>query len=68
MRRLRESAGACFSRVPSRDRNRTERFFNRIGIFFRRTARRYERRASNDLALLKSAASQLWQRRHEPMS
>jgi hypothetical protein len=42
-----------------RARNRIERFFNR-NKHFRRLATRYEKHASNFLAMLKLAATHLW--------
>lgn len=58
---------ACFSRVLYKGRNRIERFFNRIK-HFRRIATRYEKRASNYLAMLKLAAAQVWLRHYESMA
>ena len=58
---------ACFSRTLYRGRNRIERFFNRIK-HFRRIATRYEKRASNYLAMLKLAAAQVWLRHYESMT
>jgi hypothetical protein len=52
----------CFSPVLYRGRNRIEWFFNRIK-YFRRLATRYEKHASNFLAMLKLAVAQL-QLRH----
>ena len=57
----------CFSPVLYRRRNRIERFFNRIK-HFRRLATRYEKHASNFLAMLKIAAAQLWLRHNESMA
>ena len=57
----------CFSPVFYRARNRIERFFNRIK-HIRRIATRYEKHASNFLAMLKLAAAHLWLRRNAPMS
>ena len=57
----------CFSPVLYRQRNRIERFFNRIK-HFRRVATRYEKRASNYLAMLKLAAIQIWLRHNESMT
>ena len=54
----------CFSPVLYRQRNRIERFFNRIK-HFRRLATRYEKHAANFLAMLKLAAAQLWLRYNE---
>ena len=58
---------ACFSPVLYRARNKIERFFNRIK-HFRRIATRYEKRASNYLAMLKIAAIQIWLRHYESMA
>ena len=57
----------CFSPVLYRGRNCIERFFNRIK-HFRRIATRYEKRASNYLAMLKLAATQIWLRHNKSMS
>jgi transposase len=54
----------CFSPVLYRARNRIERFFNRIK-HFRRLATRYEKHATNFLAMLKLAATHLWLRHNE---
>jgi transposase len=53
--------------VLYQERNRIERFFNRIK-HFRRVATRYEKRASNYLAMLKLAATQIWLRHNESMT
>jgi transposase len=53
--------------VLYRGRNRIERFFNRIK-HFRRLATRYEKHASNCLAMLKLAATHLWLRRNESVT
>ena len=58
---------ACFSRVLYKKRNRIERFFNKIK-HFRRIATRYEKHASNYLAMLKLAAAQIWIRHNESMA
>ena len=58
---------ACFSFVLYKGRNRIERFFNRIK-HFRRIATRYEKHASNFLAMLKLAATQIWLRHNESMA
>ena len=58
---------ACFSAVLYKGRNRIERFFNRIK-HFRRIAKRYEKRASNYLAMLKLATAQLWLRHYESVT
>ncbi|HAJ19874.1 MAG TPA: hypothetical protein DCL95_07415 [Rhodospirillaceae bacterium] len=52
---------ACFSKRLYKERNRVERFFNRIK-HFRRIATRYEKHAANYLAMLKLAAIQIWLR------
>jgi transposase len=54
----------CFSPALYRARNRIERFFNSIK-HFRRLATRYEKHASNFLAMLKLAAAHLWLRHNE---
>ena len=58
---------ACFSPMLYRSRNRIERFFNKIK-HFRRIATRYEKHASNYLAMLKLAAAKVWMRRNESMT
>ncbi len=58
---------ACFSGALYRERNRIERFFNRIK-HCRRIATRYEKHASNFLAMLKIAAVRLWLRHYESMT
>ena len=57
----------AFNRTLYRDRNRIERFFNRIK-HFRRLATRYEKHAANFLAMLKLAAAQLWLRHNESVA
>lgn len=47
--------------------NLIERFFNKIK-HFRRIATRYEKRASNDLAMIKLAAIRIWLRNNESMA
>ncbi len=54
----------CFSPFLYRDRNRVERFFNRIK-HCRRIATRYEKRAANFLAFVKLAAIRIWLRVYE---
>lgn len=49
----------AFSAILQRERNRVERFFNKIK-HCRRIAARYEKHASNFLAMLKLAAVRLW--------
>lgn len=51
----------CFSPFRYRERNRVERFFNRIK-HCRRIATRYEKLAENFLAFVKLAAIRLWVR------
>jgi len=58
---------ACFSPVLYRQRNRIERFFNKIK-HYRRIATRFEKHASNFLAMLKLAALRLWLRHYESMT
>lgn len=48
-----------FDKVVYRLRNRVERFINRLKQF-RRVATRYEKRASNYLAMVTLAAITLW--------
>lgn len=57
----------CFSRTLYRLRNHIERFFNKIK-HFRRVATRYEKHASNYLAMLKLAATKIWLRANESMT
>ena len=58
---------ACFSAVLYRERNRIERFFNKIK-HRRRIATRYEKNASSFLAMIKLAAVRLWLRHYEFMT
>lgn len=58
---------ACFSPALYRERNRIERFFNRIK-HFRRIATHYEKHAANYLAMLKLAAIEIWLRYNESMT
>jgi transposase len=58
---------ACCSRRLYRKRNLIERFFHKIRNF-RRVARRYEKHATNYLAMLKLASTKLWLRHYEPMT
>lgn len=51
----------CFSKVLYRKRNQIERFFSKIK-HFRRVATRYEKHASNYLAMLKLASIAIWLR------
>ena len=57
----------CFSPALYRERNRMERFFNRIK-HFRRVATRYEKNASNYLPMLKLACIKIWMRAYESMA
>ena len=57
----------CFSPALYRERNRVERFFNRIK-HFRRVATRYEKHASNYLAMIKLACVKIWMRVYESMA
>jgi transposase len=58
---------ACFSKVLYKERNRVERFFNRIK-HFRRVAKRYEKHGTNFLAMIKLAAIKIWMRAYEAMA
>ena len=51
----------CFSRALYRERNRIERFFNKLK-HFRRLATRYDKLADSFLAMLKLAAIRIWLR------
>jgi transposase len=55
----------CFSPYLYRDRNRIERFFNRIKQC-RRVETRYDKLAANYLAFVQLASSMLWLRAYEP--
>ena len=57
----------CFSRSLYRERNRVERFFNKIK-HFRRIATRYEKLAANYLAMIKLAATRICLRAYESMA
>ena len=57
----------CFSPALYRERNRVERFFNGIK-HFRRVATRYEKHASNYLAMIKLACVKIWMRVYESMT
>ena len=50
--------------LPVSYRNRVERFFNKLK-HFRAVATRYEKHASNYLALIKLAATRIWLRAYE---
>ena len=54
----------CFSKFLYRERNRVERFFNKIK-HFRRIATRYDKLAENFLAAIKLAAVRIWLRSYE---
>ena len=58
---------ARFSRRLYRQRNRIERFFNKIK-HFRCIATRYENHAANYLAMIKLEAIRIWLRVHESMA
>ena len=51
----------CFSKVLYKERNKVERFFNKIK-HFRRVATRYEKLGANFLAMVKLAAIRVWLR------
>jgi transposase len=55
----------CFSSYLYRDRNRIERFFNRIKQC-RRVATRYDKLAAHYLAFIQLASIRLWLRAYEP--
>jgi transposase len=57
----------CFSKALYRERNRIERFFNRIK-HCRRIATRFEKHAANYLAMIKLAAIRIWLRVNESMA
>ena len=57
----------AFDRELYKQRNLIERFFNRIK-HFRRIATRFEKRASNYLAMLRLAAVRIWLRTYESMA
>jgi transposase len=57
----------CFSRALYKERNRIERFFSKIK-HFRRVATRYEKHASNYLAMVQLAAIRIWMRFYESMT
>jgi len=57
----------CFSAALYRERNRIERFFNRVK-HCRRIATRFEKHAANYLAMLKLAAIRIWLRVNESMA
>ena len=51
----------CFSKVLYKERNKVERFFNKIK-HYRRVATRYEKLGDNFLAMVKLAAIRVWRR------
>jgi transposase len=57
----------AFSPFLYRYRNLVERFFNKLK-HFRAIATRYEKHASNYLALIKLAATRIWMRAYESVS
>ncbi len=57
----------CFSKALYKERNRVERFFNRIK-HFRRVATRFEKYAENYLAMIKLASIRIWLRHNESMA
>ena len=54
----------CFSKTLYKERNRVERFFNKIK-HFRRIATRFEKHAQNYLAMIKLASIRIWMRHNE---
>ncbi len=57
----------CFSKTLYKERNRVERFFNKIK-HFRRIATRFEKHAQNYLAMIKLASIRIWMRHNESMA
>ena len=57
----------CFSKTLYKERNRVERFFNKIK-HFRRIATRFEKYAENYLAMIKLASIRIWMRHNESMT
>ena len=57
----------CFSKTLYKERNRVERFFNKIK-HFRRIATRFEKHAHNYLAMIKLASIRIWMRHNESMA
>jgi transposase len=57
----------CFSKTLYRPPHHIERFFNKIK-HFRRVATRYEKHASNYLAMLKLAATKISRRNYQSMT
>jgi len=56
-----------FSKTLYKERNRIERFFNRIK-HFRRVATRFEKHALNYLAMIKLASIRIWLRVNESIN
>ena len=56
-----------FCQALYKQRNRIERFFNKIK-HFRRIATRFEKHAENYLAMIKLAATRIWLRNNESMT
>ena len=54
----------CFSKRLYRERNLIERFFSKLK-HFRRVATRYDKLATNFLAMVKLASMRLWLRAYE---
>lgn len=54
----------CFSKRLYKERNRIERFFNKIK-YFRRLATRYDKLGSTFMAMVKLAAIRIWLRFNE---
>jgi|TARA_Y100000294_G_scaffold109896_1_gene101960 transposase len=65
--RSNRKAGHAFSPTLYRERNRIERFFNRIK-HYRRIATRYEKLAASYLAMLQLAAVRVWLRLKPPVN
>jgi len=57
----------CFSKTLYKERNRVERFFNKIK-HFHRIATRFEKYAENYLAMIKLASIRIWMRHNESMA
>jgi len=55
---------SCFSPVLYKDRNRVERFFNKLK-YFRRIATRYDKLGQSFLAMIKLACIRIWLRSYE---
>lgn len=57
----------CFSKRIYKERNRVERFFNRIK-HYRRIAMRFEKHTQNYLAMIKLASIRIWMRHNVSMA